>query len=101
MSLDSARHVAHEMRAERTHLVEDIRRGDVGPARFLDDARVSEVRVVVLAEAVPGVGKVQARRIIDALGIDGRVRWAELSGDEVRRLVDALTGADGPPAAGR
>ena len=56
---------------------------------------------MVLAEAVPGVGKVQARRIIDALGIDGRVRWAELSGDEVRRLVDALTGADGPPAAGR
>jgi len=101
MTLDSARRVAHGMRAERAHLVEGIRRGEVPPVRLLEDARAADVRVVVLAEAVPGVGKVQARRIIDGLGIVGPLRWSELGGDVARRLIDALTDAGGPPAAGR
>jgi len=100
MTLESARRVAHEMRTTRAQLVEEILRGEVPAARLGDDARAGDIRVVVLAQAVPGVGKVQARRILDDLGIDGATRWGELGDDVAVRLAEALTAAGGPPAAG-
>ena len=101
MTLDEARRAAHEMRASRAQLVEDVRRGDVPPADLAGDARAGGVKVVVIAEAVPGVGKVQARRIMETLGVGGSLRWGELTDDAARRLVDALTDVGGPPASGR
>jgi hypothetical protein len=99
VSLESARRVADELRRRRQELVEDIARGDVAPGRWPADPRAGDVRVVVLAEAVPGVGKVRARRILDGLGLPATARWGELAPEDARRLVGALTAGGARPAA--
>ncbi len=48
------------------------------------DERLGTVKVVVLAQVVPGVGKVRSRRAMARLGIAEDARWGEL---EHSRLV--------------
>ena len=76
-----------------------------GEVELLDverDGVPGTVRVVRLAEAVPGVGKVQARRVLDALGILETTPWADVSDDQAASLAGALkAAADGRSAAGQ
>ena len=53
---------------------------------------VDQVKIVVLAEAVPGLGKVRARQVLDALAIAHGTRWGEL-GDRRQHLIEALDAA--------
>lgn len=98
VALDRARIVAEETRQRRRDLVAAIAAGDVTPAGIADDERAADVRVVVLTEVVPGIGKVRARRIMSDLGVTGAARWGDLTPEQVSRLVDALTTAGAPPA---
>jgi len=100
MSLERARSTAGHLRAERGDLVTALATGAVAPEVLGADARAAEVKVVVLAEAVPGVGKVAARRAMAGLGIPPGARWGELAPAQAQRLVEALRAAGAPPAAG-
>ena len=108
MSLDDARRAAEDQRAERRNVLAAITRGDLVPRAFTGDRRLDPVKVVALAEVVPGVGKVRARRLLGALGIAEGARWGDLGPEAQRRLAAALTAAvqpaaatgDGPPAGG-
>ena len=48
------------------------------------------VKVVVLAQAVPGVGKVKSRRALDALGVPADARWGDLGAAAQAELIKAL-----------
>ena len=89
--------LAEHVRASRAHLVAEIRAG----RQVLDGTSAGEdldlVKVVVLAESVPGVGKVRARGVLDSLGIAHAARWGEL-GDQRSELVAALTAVRGGDA---
>src|SRR6516162_5632066 len=93
MTLDDARRLAEDERAQRREVLATITRGDLAPGAFAGEHRLDPVKVVALAEVVPGVGKVRARRILATLGIAEGMRWAELGPDGQRRLAAALSGA--------
>jgi len=96
--LEQARAVAAAARERRASLVRDLASGDLVPARLDDDERAGEVKVVVIAEAVPGVGKVGARRLLEARGISAATHWADVPTAERRGLVEALTADGARPA---
>jgi hypothetical protein len=53
----------------------------------VDDDR-TYLYAVKAIEAVGGVGKVRARRLLDAMGLDENVRISELSAEQRRALAD-------------
>jgi hypothetical protein len=101
VALEDARRVAEMIRAERREVVDAVTRGDLRPDAFADDPRVGGVKVVALAQVVPGVGKVRARRMLEELGVAAGLRWGDLRPDEQRRLAAELTAGGEPRAAGR
>jgi hypothetical protein len=100
MPLEQARAAAEAARQRRASLVGALASGELALADVDDDDRAGEVKAVVIAEAVPGVGKVGARRALDALGVPPSARWGELSGQQRRGLVDALRADGARPAGG-
>ena len=108
MTLDDARRLAEDQRAQRREVLAAITRGDLAPTAFAGERRLEPVKVVALAEVVPGVGKVRARRILASLGMAEGTRWADLGAEGQARLAAALTdagpdppGGGAPPAGGR
>jgi hypothetical protein len=62
------------------------------PATVSDDAQVcSFVYLVKVAEALPGVGKVRARRILEEHGLGERTRVGAVAHEVRAALVEALT----------
>jgi hypothetical protein len=100
MSLEEARQVAQDLRSQRRDVVDAITRGDLAPTGFGHDPRVAGVKVVALAQVVPGVGKVRARRILEQLAVADGLHWGELRADQQRQVAEALTTAGAPPAGG-
>jgi hypothetical protein len=100
MPLERARAVAEAARQRRASLVHALASGELAFADLDNDERAGEVKAVVIAESVPGVGKVRARRALDALGVPPSARWGELSGQQREELVDALRADGGRPAGG-
>jgi hypothetical protein len=98
--------VASSIRRDREQLVAELSDGTVGLAALVGpaaDPRAGQVKVVRLAEAVPGVGKVLSRRVLEELGVSPGVRWGELTPTAALAVVRALEQAatrssDRPPA---
>jgi hypothetical protein len=91
--------VAEAYRAHRAHVVAGIRDGSTTLAEVASSSEPMTlgIKVVVLAEAVPGVGKVAGRRILDELGIEDATRWGEIEPAGLAELV-RLTGGGASPA---
>lgn len=82
--------LAGDVRAAREELIRQIGAGRLALTDASAGDDIAAVKVVVVAQAVPGVGKVRARQVLDRLGIDHNLRWGEL-GARQAALVDALT----------
>jgi hypothetical protein len=96
---DSPADVAGRLRAERNAVVAAIADGSVAFAALRDDARAAPVKVVVLAQAVPGVGKVRSRRVLEALGVREGARWGDLPPSVAARVIAAMDQAASGPGA--
>jgi hypothetical protein len=86
---------ARELRALRDQLVAQVRAGTLTLPGLFDldraDDRVGTIKVVVLLEAVPAVGKVAARKALAGAGLDENVRIGRLSTSRREQLVAALS----------
>ena len=100
MTLDDARRLAEDERAQRRDVLATITRGDLGPMAFAGERRLDPVKVVALAEVVPGVGKVRARRILASLGMAEGTPWADLGAEGQHLLAAALTDVEPDPPGG-
>lgn len=93
----AAAQLASEVRTHRQQLVDAVASGALPLADLIgtggSDHGAGGVKVVVLAQAVPGVGKVRSRRVLGALGIAEGARWAELSDAVASAVVMALAAA--------
>lgn len=97
MSSDSARDRAlarvAEIRALRAEVVDAVGDGattlDQVLERSVDEPLVADIKILTVLESVPDVGKVRARRILEAAHIDESLRIAELEPDQRRRLQQA------------
>jgi hypothetical protein len=92
-----ARAEAQEIRRYRSWLVGEVASGAVVLDGLFDQEDSNQhcgtVKVVVLAEQVPGVGKVRARRAMQALGIEEDARWGEVDHATLRALWAAIADA--------
>jgi len=88
---------AEQMRLHRTWLVGEVASGAVTlDGLFAEQAatgRCDTIKVVVLAEKVPGVGKVRARRAMAAVGIVEDARWGEIEPPLLQTLWAAMAEA--------
>ena len=87
--------VAESLREDRRELVLAIAQGRITLRELTPPAqgRGATVKVVALAQAVPGVGKVRSRHVLDAVGLDASTRWGELDDEEAEALARALDDA--------
>jgi hypothetical protein len=99
--------VAARIRRDREQLVAELSDGTTGVTALIGptaDPRAAAVKVVRLAEAVPGVGKVRSRRLLEDLGVPPEARWGELTPAAVLAVVRALEEASAttllPPTGG-
>jgi hypothetical protein len=97
--LDLARARARWARRYRELLVAEVAGGRLGAAEVLSHDRVEPlagtIKAVVLLEALPGIGKVRARRALERVGAGASVRLAALGADQRRRLLTILPAPDG------
>ena len=81
---------ARHLRVYRDWIIDEIASGAMSMADLLEeddaDARLGTVKVVVLAQVVPGVGKVRSRRTMAQLGIAEEARWGELEPSQLVSL---------------
>lgn len=86
---------ARSLLSHREWLIAEIEAGDMRLPDLREaedhDSRVGTVKVVSIAQAVPGVGKLQARRTMTDLGIAPDTRWGELTPDVEAALWAALS----------
>lgn len=86
--------IAEGIRRHRRWLVDEVAAGALAPEDLLvagqGDPRIAQVKAVVLAEAVPGVGKVLSRRALAALGVPDGTRWGELTPTMAASVVASL-----------
>jgi hypothetical protein len=90
--------MAEALRDDRRTAVDALVGARVTLLGLVGDHASAPVKVVVLAQAVPGVGKVRSRRVLSALRIPEATRWGELSPETARRVAEALAeaAAEGP-----
>jgi hypothetical protein len=82
-------------RRERAELKEKLKMGSVTLKELLDRANeddiVGKMKVVAALEAMPGVGKVKARRTMDDIGISETRRIRGLGEQQRKALLDAFS----------
>jgi hypothetical protein len=100
MPLEQARAAAAAARERRAALIRALASGAITVDDVGRDERAGDVKVVVIAESVPGVGKVVARRTLGTLGVAPSTLWRQLSEAQRAALAEALRAAGSPPAAG-
>jgi hypothetical protein len=83
---------AAEARAARAEIKARLRNESLTLADALDsdDANVGKLKVVSLLEALPGVGKVKARRIMEDVGIADNRRVQGLGSQQRQALLEAV-----------
>lgn len=91
---------AEEMRLYRAWLRDQVSSG-LSIDELLNEqqstGRVDTIKLVVLAEKVPAVGKVRARRAMQSLGIVEDARWGEVDPATLRALWSAMADAASRP----
>ena len=99
--------MAARIRRDREQLVAELSDGTTGVTALIGptpDSRAAAVKVVRLAEVVPGVGKVGSRRLLEDLGVPPEARWGELTPAAAVAVVRALEQASAttllPPTGG-
>jgi hypothetical protein len=96
---------ATRMRSHRDWLIDQVASGAMTlEGLFAEQTRNGDcgaVKVVVLAQKVPGVGKVRSRRAMAELGVDEDARWGEIDEDVLRALWAAMTDAATLPILNR
>ena len=70
----------------------------LGLGDLIADGRANLVKVVVLAEAMPGVGKVRSRRLLEAMGVAPDARWGDLTPEVAGRVTAGLSALSEAPA---
>jgi DNA uptake protein ComE-like DNA-binding protein len=83
---------AAEARAARAEIKARLRNESLSLADALDsgDENVGKLKVVSLLEALPGVGKVKARKIMEDIGIADNRRVQGLGSQQRQALLEAV-----------
>jgi len=85
---------AAEARRARAELKEKLKMGSITLRELLDraegDDHVGKMKVLAVIEALPGVGKVKARRTMDEIGIADTRRVRGLGEQQRKALLDAF-----------
>jgi hypothetical protein len=95
---------AAEIRQYRSWLIGEVASGAMALDGIFEQQETEPhcgmVKVVVLAEKVPGVGKVRARRAMGELGVAEDARWGEVDRATLRDLWAAMAAAATRPVRG-
>ncbi|MEK9937086.1 MAG: integration host factor, actinobacterial type [Ilumatobacter sp.] len=83
---------AAEARAARAAVKARLKMGSLSLAEALasDDVHIAKMKVVAMLEALPKVGKVKARRIMDEVGIADNRRIQGLGAQQRAALLERL-----------
>lgn len=85
---------AAEARRARAELKEKLKMGSITLRELLDkaesDDHVGKMKVLAVIEALPGVGKVKARRTMDDIGIADTRRVRGLGEQQRKALLEAF-----------
>ena len=83
---------AAEARAARAKIKDQLRNNTLSLSEALDsdDPNVGKLKVHSLLEALPGIGKVRARRVMEEVGIADNRRVQGLGVQQRQALLDAL-----------
>lgn len=96
---------AGEARATRAELKQAIHDGTIGLdevfARAEDDEVVANIKVLTLLEAIPYVGKIRSRRMLEDLGISERRRVRGVGSRQRVRLLERIAERAAGPGADR
>ena len=85
---------AAEARRARAELKEKLKMGSLTLAELLAQSandHVGKMKVLAVIEALPGVGKVKARRTMEEIGIADTRRVRGLGDQQRRALLDAFS----------
>ncbi len=86
---------AGEARRARAELKEKLKMGSLSLAELLSQAatndHVGKMKVLAVIEALPGVGKVKARRTMEEIGIADSRRVRGLGDQQRKALLDAFS----------
>lgn len=83
---------AAQARAARAEIKARLKMGSMSLQEALDsdDPNVGKLKVVALIEAMPGVGKVKARRLMEEIGIADNRRVQGLGAQQRSALLEHL-----------
>jgi len=85
---------ASQLRVDLQRIVASVADGSLGLREVFERAATSPVHgfiyLVKVVEALPGVGKVRARRVLEAHGLGERSRVSEVPPAMQNRLVEAF-----------
>jgi hypothetical protein len=91
---DAALAKAAELRRVRAEVVDAVADGTLALSgvfqRSADHPMVAGIKILPVLEVVPGVGKVRARRLLEAAGIDEAERIDQLDEDRRKGLLQEL-----------
>jgi hypothetical protein len=83
-------------RKARAELKERLKMGSLSLGELLklsdDDETVGKTKVLAVLEALPGVGKVKARRAMEEIGIAETRRLRGLGKEQRKSLLEAFSG---------
>src|SRR5687767_10912239 len=89
---------AAEARRARAELKEKLKMGSITLSELLagaeDNDHIGKMKVLAVIEALPGVGKVKARRTMDEIGISETRRVRGLGAQQRESLLKAFPSSD-------